>query len=209
MAYSLVAHTATAAATTGTIDTTGADFIVVVLSDFAGTVPNGAITDSKGNVWSIVSSAFQGGTQQCCMYLSYPTSVGSGHTFTISGGNVPSLAVCAFSGSTPQSGVAISASSATAQPGTITLAQTVGLIVTGIAFNVTGATASIDASFTISDQVTTGAHEGVAMAYKIGTTGTLTPTWTITGGPSAVTSVMVAFTQSGGGGSAGGSYGFA
>ncbi len=213
MSISLVANTAKGASpagntTTTGIDTTGADFIVAVIADFQSAVPS--LTDSKSNVWDLVMLKRSGASQLVAMYVSYPTSVGSSHTFTTATASFPAIAIAAFSGMSSQFGSAFSTTNVfTRQPGTVALAQATGLLITGICVNAI-TTLTIDDSFSISDQVAVvgGAHEGVGLAYRIVSTGTHSPTWTLSTS-TTVAAVLAGFGGTASGSTGGGSYGFA
>lgn len=91
-----VASVAASAATTGAIDTTGADLLVVAVANGNGAVGASDVSDSKGNTWTALSSyAPSSGIR---LFYCKPTSVGSGHTFSQSTGSFASIAAIAFSG---------------------------------------------------------------------------------------------------------------
>ncbi len=213
MSISLVAHTAKGASpagntTTSAIDTTGADFIVAVIADFLSGIPT--ISDSKSNLWHLVGFQRANASQIVLMYVSYPTSVGSGHTFSTGGASVPAIAIQAWSGMSSQYGADFrSTNSVTCLTGSVVLPSTSGLLVTGICVNAVS-TLTIDDSFTISDQVAVVAaqHEGVGMAYRIVSTGTHTPTWSSTAS-TTMCAMLIGFGGTSSGAIGGGSYGFA
>jgi hypothetical protein len=187
----LVAHTAAAEAgyvagfvTTPPIDTTGANFLVVIgQSDNPST---GVLTDSYGNTWTPRASI--GGPCPVVYDCSSPT-VGTGHTFTMThaGGFTAALAVGAFSGvhASPFEAVVNATGSATSlQPGI--LSPSIGdLLVTGIAASnpFLAAGSSIDSDFTITDTVdgTPFTESHVSMAYLIvtGASGEAPQAWNI------------------------------
>lgn len=211
MAFSLIANAAAGAsggdATTGSINTTGADFIVALVSEFNSDIAS--VTDSKSNKWT--SAGFvRSSNNKISVNVCYPTSVGSGHTFSTSGGSFASLAVLAFSGSLGQIASLIASASTSVTPGTITFGQSGGLIIAGLGFSSTN-TISINGGFTISDQVNygAGAHMGIAAAYLITTSGSNAPTWSWGSSTTACAFILSIQGASAGGGSGGGSYGFA
>lgn len=174
----LLAHTAVAATgfsntvTSSAIDTTGADFLVVVgQSD----TDAGVITDSKpGNTWNRQSGGSNYGP---VIYWCVPgVKVGTGHTFTMTsaGSYTAALAVAAFSGmnaSPFSSEVNYGMSYPLMSAGYVSPA--VGdLVITGIAgsYPSTVAGATVDSNFTISDYADGGggvSESHVAMAYLI------------------------------------------
>src|SRR5262245_32762550 len=79
--------------TTGSLDTTGANLVVVVFSSYqGGTIVN--VTDNKSNTYSNRTVyQFSGDSRVRLSYVASP-SVGTGHTFTVSGSGIyPALAV--------------------------------------------------------------------------------------------------------------------
>jgi hypothetical protein len=215
MAISLVAHTGRGnvmggSITTTAIDTSGADFIALVVGDYTTGEPT--ITDSKSNVWLKAGRLFNLGSpgfEQLTFDICYPTSVGASHTFTTTG-TLPGIAVAAFSGLQKQYGILGVNSGTSLQPVSIPLAESVGLILSAITWG-SSATPAIDDSFTISDQIAffTGVSQGIALAYRIVASGTHAPSWTWTGATGAV-ALTATFNETGSSSSsAGGSYGFA
>jgi len=176
MAWAALTHATAkgdASATTGAIDTTGANFLVAVTA-YAGAVTGFSFTDSKSNTWTALTERTAGAAGRERIYYCVPTSVGSGHTFTLSGATLfGSLCVASFSGgkaSSPfdaESGAGATPVS-TKQPGSITPAQNSELLIAGLAFSPTG-TISIDGGYTITDQQDAGDDIGSALAYKIQT----------------------------------------
>lgn len=188
MAFALIAHTFAVSAagdgvTTPAINTTGADILVVGISDIGG---SGTITDSKGNTWTPLSLATQGSLHARLVYAKSPT-VGSGHTFTVTDtGGFPSIYVAAFSGSNlsapfDQENTGTSASGTTVQPGSITPSADNELIVTMEATNSTPKPYSIDSGFVITDSSNNaGSNFAGALACLIQTSAAaVNPTWTM------------------------------
>jgi len=166
--------------TTGAIDTTGALLLVACVAR----VGAATLTDSKGNSWTALSLTSYGG-----IYYSQPTSVGSGHTFSLaSTGTFPSVAVAAYAGTNTtspfdqQSATGDTGGGTTASTGSVTPSENNELLV---AFAGGGATlSSIDASFTIRESVAlvSSQHYACALADQIQTTITArNPTWTFSG----------------------------
>lgn len=211
MAFALIAHTAAANATTTAINTTGADFIIVAVCSYSTTpVTN---SDSASNTWSQLTEvqAVSANAHLRMFYVQAPTTSAS-HTFSTNA-NFYAIAVAAFSGSqaTPfdvQS--TASATSLTIQPGSITPAGNGELIISSVGMSADGAsgqTWSVDSSMTISDQIapTGGAHNGLALAYLLSSTGAINPTWTASGGGSPNQAAAIAAFKGSGGGGGGGS----
>jgi hypothetical protein len=209
MSAALVANVAAASAggpsvTTGSINTTGANFIVVYISDY---LPSSTtLSDNKSNTWTALTAKAGTSQSRSQLYYCYAPTVGAGHTFTAgnSGGSYPSISVQAWSGiaSSPfdveNGGVTGSASSL--QPGSVTPGSANEIVITGVG-GITQGTISIDSGFTISDQFAyNGAAFGGSMAYLIQTTATAeNPTWSWNGGANEASAVIATFKASGGG----------
>lgn len=174
--------------TTGSIDTTGADLLVLIASvDWAVSTPT--ISDSKGNTWTRIVQGTSSGALRCDIWYSIPTSVGSGHTFTQSDtSSFGAIAVSAYSGSNAspvdQSNTGDGNAGANSiQVNGVTPTQDNELVITGLAAGTAGTGYSIDESLTKDASVNGAAaqHYGVAIASIIQTTATLKdPTWTVT-----------------------------
>jgi hypothetical protein len=200
MAFSLIAHTVGAqgsSTTTPAIDTTGANFLAVFVSRF-GTISSGDLTDSKSNTWHLLTP--QAGTiADGAIFWSKPTSVGSGHTFTV-GAGFPTVCVQAWSGGSASpfdiENGATASGVTSIQTGSVTPNNANSLIVTGLALaDSTTGPAAIDSGFTISDQSlgNAGITESGAMAYLVETSiAAKNPTWSgfTTDGPAAVIAVF-------------------
>lgn len=181
--------------TSGAIDTTGANLIVVHAGWYEGVTTDVTLSDSYGNTWTPLTAQRIGaslyGTSR--LFFSVGPTVGAGHTFTIAGAaTFCSIEVAAFSGaaSSPfdqQNGSVMTSSSSpvlTYQPGSVTPTEDNELVVSGVMGrdNAGVQTYSIDSSFTISNQNAGVANFALssAMAYKIQTTaGAENPTWTV------------------------------
>jgi len=126
------------ASVSGTFDSTGANLLVVSMSDFAGGTPG--ISDNKGNSWTTTANCAAGNASFDIAY-STPTTVGSGHTVTITngGGFAPTGYVRAYSGAATSSvldGHSCTCQTAsTVSAGSITPANNGALGVTGFSFN--------------------------------------------------------------------------
>lgn len=183
--------------TTPSADTTGANFIIVSVSSFAG-AGEPTLSDSNGNTWTGLTAQTGAVLRQRLFYCVAP-SVGAGHTFTVSGASsFPALAVEAFSGvnATPfgtQNGA--TDAGGTINTGSVTPSVANSLLVTGLAFNSPTATTTIDSSFIKTDSTTPTPSDGVgaAMAYKI-TSGAENPQWVVTSGTSGTSTSIATFT---------------
>lgn len=205
MSYALVASVSAApginGGTTGSIDTTGADLLIVVIAEFDGGTHT-APSDSKGNTWLELTTQADRGAQSTVFYAVNPT-VGSGHTFTYAEASTyPAISAMAFSGANTSSPFdvengATAASGTSIQPGSVTPNEDDELLVSGVCAdsgNDTGM--GIDSSFLLelSDPYGGGNNMGGYAAYKIQTTaGAENPTWSWTGGNLESTAVIATF----------------
>lgn len=187
--------------TTGSFDTTGASLIVVAVAtgNSGASHKNNQLTDSKGNVWFLVSP-FES-TFRCSIWISYPDSVGSGHTITYSASSsFPSVFAAAFACTNPRLDKWSAAGSTS--PGSVTPTGDNELFVCGMGNIDTSTTPTVGSSFTRTDYqlYVAGTHLGGAMAYKIQTTGGAeNPAWNI-----GTETNMVVFREISGGGGGGG-----
>lgn len=206
MTFSLIVNTGAAGdintVTTSAIDTTGADLIVIAISDYSGTV-GATLSDSKSNTWTpLTGYTFPTENRERLYYCFNPT-VGSGHTFTYSGSlTIACVQVQAWSGasSSPfdQENGGINNSSGIST-GSVTPSEDNELVVTGMSFD-SAATMSIDNGFTISDQVNFGSgnNYGGAMAYKVQTTAAaVNPAWSRDAGTSRNCAAIATFKAAG------------
>lgn len=204
MPFIVVGHVAagstdTNSVTTGALDTSGANLLVLVLGQESG-VATSVITDSKSNTWNPLTTQTEG-AGQCTIYWSVPTSVGSGHTFTATqAGASPAIVVGAYSGATPapfdQQNGDHSSTGATLATGSVTPTFSSELIVAGASGRTgSGAIVSIDGGFTIAGNTSPDAfHDSAALAYLIqGPSVAANPTWTFTNAASVKTAVIATF----------------
>jgi hypothetical protein len=207
MAYSLIASVSAKSAdtngfTTGSIDTTGANLLVIVAASYeAG--PTISVSDSKSNTWTGLtnySNAGAGVEIRIFWVNNASPTVGSGHTFSVVGtAAYPAIAALTFSNSggsafDKESG-AFNASAINAQPGSVTPAADNALLICGLEMTDAAATA-IDSSFTKQETqaYTPGASMGVHAAYKIQTSaGAENPTWSWDGTFRAAESAIAVF----------------
>ena len=172
--------------TTSSVDTTGANLLVVAVS-YYGSANDPTLSDSKGNTWTGLTARESNGTSPAVrLYWCKPTSVGSGHTFTAAqAGSFPVVSMSAFSGAATspydqESGTAVATGSTSYQPGSITPSENNCVLVTGVA--TAGTSHSVNSSFnaTATDNLASN-HIGGGIAYKIQTTaGAENPTWSWT-----------------------------
>jgi hypothetical protein len=186
--------------TTGAIDTTGANLLVVSVSQYNGTGA-GTLSDSKSNTWTPLTAKV--GPSEAYNRLFYCASpvVGSGHTFTSnSTGLFGAIAVQAWSGANAspfdvQNG-ATAGSGLTIQPGSVTPSQNNSLIIASVdpAGNAMSAYL-IDNGFTITDSVNSGPGvEGLAMAYLLqSTAAAMNPNWSWTGSSNDIAATIAVF----------------
>lgn len=201
----------TSAQTTAAIDTTGANFLVMVCTcyDQAGTMTP---SDSKGNTWHSAGKMSSGGINQPCeIFYAYNTAlVGSGHTFTNtpsggSGDGCAGVAAMAFA-NMPTTDPLISASgtpyhsAAAADPwSSCTNSQTPSQI-GDLAIWAMGAsqrnghTIGLDSGFTIASQNLTSITIDIACGYLICTgTSALNPSMTGGGTGGAISTGLALF----------------
>lgn len=191
--------------TTGNIDTTGSNLLVAFTMNTTSVDPTP--TDSKSNTWWRVGQQDQAtNTMRMGLWLSIPSSVGSGHNFThtaVSGRC--SISVYALSGAYAWFGANTSTSATSLGTGDNTLPQAAGLILTGLGTAATISNLAVADSFTIDETVTFLAanHYGLSTASKLSTSSTETPDWSWTTSSSATAlRVVIADNVAGGGASA-------
>lgn len=202
-AFSVVDHVADKSGiggsfTSAAMNSTGATGLVCGLTSYdLATEPT--LSDSKGNTFTPLTVInITNLLRVRLLYVAAP-SVGSGHTFTvtISGGNSYSSVAClALSGmhATPfdqENGTPITPAATSAQPGSVTPSVDNEILITVMGFDDGESSATIDSSFTISDQINANYYWwGIALAYKIQTTaGAENPTWSWTGSTRAVSAI--------------------
>ncbi len=209
MAWSHIASTGqnNGTGTTSAIDTTGADFLVALLT----TVNNPTPTDSKSNTgWTgktVQTGAFAGAIR---IWWCVPTSVGSGHTLSVPGGNTPGLFFYAFSGgsATPsdQENGTSTPAQPTVQPGSITPSEDGCLVMVGCGVFST-AVATIASPYTTPSGLglagAGGSSWGGTFAYNIQTTATATNPVCTSGNTDSIVAVIASFKSAGGGGGGG------
>lgn len=200
--YSFVTGTAASAngssPTTSGVNTTGVDLMIVAIGWFnsgqSTTAPT--ITDSKSNTWTALTVRNTGVNLGTVLYYSRVTSVGSGHTFTLSGQTYSSICVAGFSGSISspfdqENGYGTSPVT-TIQPGSVTPSNDNQLVVSGLASGGVGYSYSINSSFTIAvqDSGSPSSSFPCGLAYKIQTSAAaVNPTWTLSNSTQAAAAI--------------------
>lgn len=206
MAYSFVVATSAASSdgnsvTSSSIDTTGADLLVVVVSDYSA-ASEGTLSDSKSNTWTKRTIYNDGSIQRTVAYYAKNPTVGSGHTFTVNGtAHYPGIAVAAFSGadtSAPYDTEAGSyGSTSPFAAGSITPSQSDSLVISGAGYWVSGVVdaSSINGGFTLASHVAKGvAGFGAGVAYLIQTSAAAAnPSWTTSSAVSAWAATNLSF----------------
>lgn len=201
------AYTTAGSITTAGINTTTATFIVAVITGNYVYDSTMVVSDSKGNVWiplTVGEQDIAGYGPSSRLVYSFPTSVGSGHTFTVNSGDAVGIAVQAFTGVLAGNPVdAQSGGSALAQTvtlGTITPSQNNELIVTGVGqATYQDGTFSIGSGFTLAESAPSSGttNYGYGLAYKIqGTLAAVAPVWNYGTDPPALAARMAAFKAS-------------
>lgn len=181
----------------------------------AGTAINqGTVTDSKSNTWNgLTTHVNNGGNVYGQLFWCIPTSVGSGHTFSLgSVASYASLCVLAFSSTDittlydgHQNGVDNTAAT-TIQPGSITPGDTANDVsVVGVCYLDVASVQTV-AGYTLQENKAsdgTVTHVGSAIAYLVGTGGATNPVITPNAGAgSPRASACIASFKAGAGGAA-------
>lgn len=181
--------------TTGSMDSTGANFLVAALSRYA---PGGGanLSDSKANTWiPLTEQIFSFSAIK--LYYCVSPSVGSGHTFSTTSW-YPALCVLAFSGSHASPYEAENGSGGTAatmQAGSgVSPSEDNELVIAAVAPTDGSGNIAIDGGFTKYDVPwTSGVNEGCGIGYLIQTSkAAANPTWTMDAS-SPVTAAIACF----------------
>lgn len=178
MAYSLIANTfsigASGGSTTPSINTTGADLIVVGVVQSG--VHTGVLSDSKSNTWTAIGTLQNSAQEAVQLFYCSPPTVGSGHTFTTTGtSSFSSAFVQAFSGSASspldqQTGNNSGAAALSIATGSITPSQDNEVICVMYGNEGTAGAQAMDSGVTITDiQGISGPTWGSSMGYKVQT----------------------------------------
>lgn len=191
--------------TTGTYNTTGANFVSCVVSEFAS-AGSTAVTDSLNGAtgWN-ARTTYNGGSQRITIWYNQSGSFGSEtFTATVTGASTfPSISCLAFSGSTAtpfdvENG-ATTVSSTTVQSGSITPGAANELVIAALSMGTANSSITIDGGFStpLTTNFTGGQCEGVGVSYLIQTSAAAAnPTWTM-GNNSALDASIASFKSSG------------
>jgi len=201
MGIALVTNTTikgASSSTTPAVNTTGANFLVAVISYYTGTTPT--VNDSNSNTWTALTQYVGPNSVLIKIFYSTPTTVGSGHTFGFTGTNCyASLEILAFSGMAASSvyqGLVNGGNSSgtTVQPGSISPTGST-LIICGVGWSNISSTSAINDSFSITNSNNgSPTNFGGAAAYLIQTSGSaINPQWTIATGGSLLVATQAAF----------------
>jgi hypothetical protein len=204
--FTLVAHTNThkenGPVTTGSINTTGANLLVVAVTQYRSGIDIGNLSDSKGNTWIGLTAQTASTELYVRLYYCASPSVGSAHTFSYSNGAgntiYGGIAVQAWNGANASPFVAengdghLAGGHGSIQPGAVTPAQNHSLIITVCGPKIFAAPdITIDGGYIVSDgnagdDVGNGIAEPIYMAYLLQATAAATnPTWSWTGATAA------------------------
>jgi len=186
--------------TTGAINTTGANLLVVVVSQY-GNIAEGTLSDSKGNTWTGLTLKTGPGTVALSrIHYCVPSSVGSGHTFTYSSASnmFGEIAVMAWSGAAASpfdvENGGSTGSGTSLQPGSVTPSLNGSLLVAGVSITDGSSSYSIGSGFTVIANVPFSAsvNEGLLAAYLVqGTAAAINPTFSWTGSAEAAATIAV------------------
>jgi Pectate lyase superfamily protein len=169
-------------ALTSVANFTGATLLYVGTSGFFG-APTPSDSTGVNTYTPITTQTNSGVLYSATWYCANPT-VSATMTFSTPGANYyETIAVIGLSGTLVSSPLDTSASTQTVAsavvPGSLTVASG-EVTVTYLGLNATSGSASINSSFTITDQaIATGSTEGYAMAYNLAAVSPAAPTWTI------------------------------
>lgn len=190
-------------AITAAMDSTGADLLVAVVSQWAGATDT-TVTDNKSNNWTGGALTGRGSnTGRTRIWWCKPTSVGSGHTFTSNNAAdiYGTIIGMAFSGAhaSPfdvENGNGADIAVTSTQPGSVTPSQANSLIIAACSpADQSLFPYGIDSGFTEADEVegVTSTIEGLIAAYLIqGAAAAVNPTfsWTVATNPGAAIAVF-------------------
>lgn len=199
--------------TTGSFDTTGANFIICNVA--AASSVSVTVSDNKSNGNATARTDYENhpaGNGIQAYYWTNPT-VGSGHTVTATGVAYASMTCFALSGVATSSPYDVengagSLSVTSQASGSATPSQNNDVCVTAVSLGGSYSSPNTPSSYTApSPNETTyssGNHQGILMAYWIQTTATATnPSWSWTTSVHAATNVTCFKEDSGGGGGGG------
>ncbi len=190
MAIALVASVANSGGTgtsytTSGIDTTGANLLVVSVAAYNAIFPV-TVTDSKSNTWNALGATDNGGSGRQQLFWCTPTTVGSGHTFTVTAGAAlyGGLTAMAFSGAAASSPFDVQnggTGTGTTSTGSVTPTENGSLLVYGLNIGQVGDYSSVSIGTTLHSWAHVGSVRfGSAAAYYVqSTAAAINPSFTI------------------------------
>ena len=166
--------------TSGNVDTTGGDLIVIEYNFYTGSSP-ATLSDNKSNFYTDLTAQSDGVARTIPSYVQNP-AVGSGHNFSVAGTtSFSSLYMLGFSGSTPTPFDQQSGDNPTGTVGSITPSVDNCLVISGCVTQGTGH--SMNGGFSVPEEGPngTGTNFGGGIGYLIQTTAAVSaPTWSWT-----------------------------
>lgn len=196
-------------ATTGAIDTTGADLLVAAVVSYAASAAP-ALSDSEGNTWTPLTAGDDGTCRVRIYYCAAP-SVGAAHTFSAAGAaSYAALGVSAWSGASPSPGDQENGSTfpntSASSAGEVTPSIDGSLVVAAWGFSAPSAPASpsIDGGFSALGSLAnvSGASFGILHGYLTQTTAAAANPQASWGVESTGAARIASFKPAGGGGGA-------
>lgn len=159
------------AATTRSMNTTGASLIVIMIPQYDG-VTFGTLTDSKSNTWTSLGVARVLSTVALYVYYCANPTVGSGHTFTYTkSGSYCDIMVAALGNTVTSSPIdqtnnSFTASGTSSQAGSITPGYNNEMVLIGTVTSNVG-TVSINSGYStaVSIPFTSSVNQGGYMAF--------------------------------------------
>lgn len=172
--------------TSAAIDSTGANFLIAAVADYAGVALGSLPTDSKSNTWNPLTTFADGSNlSRVKLYWSKPSSVGTAHTISYTA-TQPSIGFAAFSNVNAApfgSEVGTSGNSSSPAGGSITPGANNGLIISAFC-GLVSLPITVDSGFTVvgSALASSANNFAIGMAYLIQTTAAAAnPVWTTNG----------------------------
>lgn len=170
-------------ATTGAVDTTGANFIAIGIAYNTGATPT--VQDSKLNNWNALTAQDPSSTVAVRIYYCLAPTVGSGHTFTVSAsGAAPAIAFDCFAGVKTssafdvQNGFADTSDTTSASAGSVTPSEDGELVFACIGLSAANTPTPTGVTGTEHQAFVGGSNYGIDIGYVIQTTaGAVNPSW--------------------------------
>ena len=165
--------------TTGAIDTTGANFLVMMCSAINGR--DLTPSDSKGNTW-VSAKTLTANNMRVEIFIAENAIVGSGHTFHANspyGDSYASIAAAAFSNVKTASSTDQTNSNGSATAGSITPTEDNELVIAAI--SASGGSTGIGGGFTVAQFVSGPVRGGLAYLIQ-STAAAANPTWSSVSG---------------------------